>query len=100
MPFTVPLDRTLALNAQKAFGRLRSLLRQQPIPVADVIAQARECGRAAYAAEMRLDMMAEVLAGLPLPATYRTQSLAEEMIDAAVEAYLVAAEVPSAHATA
>jgi hypothetical protein len=92
VPFTVPLDRTLALACQKAFGRLRGLLRHQPVPLVDVIAQARECGRAAHAAEMRLDMMVDVLTGLPMADTARVRSVQESLIHAAVEAYLVAGE--------
>lgn len=92
VPFTVPFDRTLALDCQKAFGRLRGLLRHQPVPIVDVIAQARECGRAAHAAEMRVDMMVDVLSGLPHADPARTQSLRDSLIHAAVEAYLVAGE--------
>lgn len=92
MPFTVPFDPNLALDCQRAFGRLRGLLRHQPVPVVDVIAQARECGRAAHASEMRLDMMVDVLAGLPQSDAARARSLQESLIHAAVEAYLVAGE--------
>lgn len=89
MLFTVPLDRARVVDSQKAFGRLRMLLRQQPVPSADVMTQARECGRCALAAEMRLDMMIDVLAGLPLPSASGVQTLSNEMITAAIEAYLV-----------
>ena len=100
MPFRVTIDRPRVLDAQKAFGRLRTLLRQQPVSVVDVLAQARECGRCAYRADMRLDMTIDVLAGLPLPDAFRTGSLPEQMTDAAVEAYLVAAEQVTELATA
>ena len=92
MPFSAPVDRTRVLDAQRAFGRLRALLRQQPVSIADVLAQARECGRCAYRADMRLDMTIDVLAGLAVPGAYRERLLSEQMIDAAVEAYLVAAD--------
>ena len=94
MLFAVPVDRTSILSAQRAFGRLRLSLRQRPLVMGNVLARARECGRCSCAADMRLDVMIEVLAGLPLQGSYRTPSLVEAMTDAAVEAYLVATDVP------
>lgn len=88
---TPPRDRTAVLTSQKAVGRLRVLLRQQPVSTTDVLAQARECGRCAYAAGMGVDAMADVLAGLALPEAYRTRSMPEAIIDAALEAYLAEA---------
>lgn len=92
MPLTVPLDRTLARRSAHAFGRLRALLRQQPLPIADAIAQARDCGRCAAAAEMRLDLMVDVLVNVLPVDLHGPRSLPESLIDAAVEAYLLAAE--------
>ena len=92
MPLTVPFDRGLALNTQKAFGRLRGLLRQQPIPIADAVDQARACGRVAYAADMRLDIMVGLLTSMPVPDAMRARSLPESLVHAAVEGYLLAAE--------
>jgi hypothetical protein len=95
MPFTISQDPAVRLNSQKAFGRLRMLLRQRPLPLVDARAQARECGRCAYVAEMRLDMLVDVLAGFPWPDAHENRPLSESMTEAAVEAYLVAAEVPA-----
>lgn len=92
MPFAITIDRASVLSAQRAFGRLRLSLRQHPIVMDDVLARARECGRCAYDADMRLDMMIQVLAGLPLQDSYCTPALPEAMTDAAVEAYLVATD--------
>lgn len=92
MPLTVPLDRSLALQSAHALGRLRALLRQHPVPIADAIAQAGECGSRAAAAEMRLDLMVDVLVSVVPADLQGPRSLPESLIDAAVEAYLAAAE--------
>lgn len=95
MPFAVSSDRTPSQQFANAFGRLRALLRQHPAPIADVRAQARECGRRAYRAGMRLDILVDLLAGVVPADAYRLRSLPTEMIDAAVESYLVTAEAPA-----
>lgn len=92
VPFTAPHDRTPAQQFANAFGRLRAMLRGKPVPIVDVHAQARECGRRAYAAGMRLDVLVDALAGVVPEEAYGRSSMPTEIIDAGVEAYLVAAE--------
>ena len=93
MPLAVPQNRTPSQQFANAFGRLRALLRGKPVPIVDVHAQARECGRLARAAGTRLDVLVDVLAGVVPEKADGARWLPTEIIDAGVEAYLEAAEL-------
>ena len=90
-----PPDRSPSQQFAAAIGRLRAALRQVPASTEDVLEHARACGRAAVAAGHSIELLTDMLAGIVPDEGYRARDLSVSLLDAAVIAYMEAAETPT-----
>lgn len=92
MTAAVLSDRSVTQQFAAALGRLRMLVRQQPVPAEFAMAQARACGQQAYAAGHSLELVVDLLAGIVPADAYRDRTLATDLGEAAASAYLTEAD--------